>query len=143
MVTFSLYIYLLRTKKNFFKQGAKTFADAKQIASTVSTSSLVKTALYGQDANWGRILSAVGRAGVSSIVPNKVSLSFIPTDGTTPLRLLTLGEPENFDEARASEILAMEDLEIGVDLGIGNEEATMWTCDYSHEYITINADYRT
>jgi glutamate N-acetyltransferase / amino-acid N-acetyltransferase len=54
-----------------------------------------------------------------------------------------LGEPENVDEARASEILAMEDLEIGVELGIGNEDAKMWTCDYSHEYISINADYRT
>ncbi|RIA93861.1 ArgJ family protein [Glomus cerebriforme] len=124
-------------------KGAKTFADAKQIASTISTSSLVKTALYGQDANWGRILCAVGYAGVSSIIPNKVSVSFIPTDGTSPLRLLTLGEPENVDETRASEILAMEDLEISVELGIGNEEAKMWTCDYSHEYITINGQYRT
>ncbi|GBC24348.2 arginine biosynthesis bifunctional protein ArgJ beta chain [Rhizophagus irregularis DAOM 181602=DAOM 197198] len=119
-------------------KGAKTYTDAKQIASTISTSSLVKTALYGQDANWGRILCAVGYAGVSSIIPNKVSVSFIPTDGTTPLRLLNLGEPENVNEERASEILAMEDLEINVDLGIGNEEAKMWTCDYSHEYITIN-----
>ncbi|CAB4392134.1 arginine biosynthesis protein ArgJ [Rhizophagus irregularis] len=124
-------------------KGAKTYTDAKQIASTISTSSLVKTALYGQDANWGRILCAVGYAGVSSIIPNKVSVSFIPTDGTTPLRLLNLGEPENVNEERASEILAMEDLEINVDLGIGNEEAKMWTCDYSHEYITINGHYRT
>jgi len=54
-----------------------------------------------------------------------------------------LGEPENIDENRASEILAMNDLEITVDLGIGNEEAKMWTCDYSHEYITINGQYRT
>ncbi|CAG8611287.1 9081_t:CDS:2 [Funneliformis mosseae] len=124
-------------------KGAKTFADAKQIASTISTSSLVKTALYGQDANWGRILCAVGYAGVSSVIPGKVSVSFVPTDGTAPLRLLTLGEPENVDEARASEILAMEELEISVNLDIGNQEAKMWTCDYSHEYITINADYRT
>jgi len=120
-----------------------TYEEAKQIASSISTSSLVKTALYGQDANWGRILSAAGYAGVQSIEPTKVSVSFVPTDGSAPLQLLIRGEPENVDESRASEILQMEDLEILVDLGIGEQEAVMWTCDFSHEYVTINADYRT
>ncbi|CAJ0829977.1 11839_t:CDS:2 [Entrophospora sp. SA101] len=106
--------------------------EAKKVCSTIATSALVKTALYGQDANWGRILCAVGYSGIQSIIPNKVSVSFIPTDGTTPLKLLTFGEPENVDEARASEILKMEELEINVDLGIGNDEAKMWTCDFIH-----------
>ncbi|RUS32186.1 ArgJ family protein [Jimgerdemannia flammicorona] len=124
-------------------QGANTFEEAKQVASTIATSSLVKTALYGQDANWGRILCAVGYSGVSSIDPTRVSVSFVPTDGSTSLPLLVKGEPENVDEARASEILKMEDLEIRVELGLGKEEAKMWTCDLSHEYISINADYRS
>ncbi|CAJ0906972.1 1079_t:CDS:2 [Entrophospora sp. SA101] len=113
-------------------KGANSYDEAKKVCSTIATSALVKTALYGQDANWGRILCAVGYSGIQSIIPNKVSVSFIPTDGTTPLKLLTFGEPENVDEARASEILKMEELEINVDLGIGNDEAKMWTCDFIH-----------
>ncbi|CAG8433705.1 10415_t:CDS:2 [Diversispora eburnea] len=123
--------------------GVPTFDEAKKVASTIATSALVKTALFGQDANWGRILCAVGYSGVSSIIPNKVSVSFIPIDGSAPLKLLTLGEPENVDEVRALEILKMEELEIRVELGIGNEEAKMWTCDFSYDYVKINADYRT
>ncbi|ORY79979.1 hypothetical protein BCR37DRAFT_394045 [Protomyces lactucae-debilis] len=123
---------------------ASSFADAKKIASTIATSALVKTALYGQDANWGRILCATGYAGVASVVPGKTCVSFIPTDGSPRLALLVDGEPEHVDEARASEILAMEDLAIEVTLGTGaGHEATYWTCDFSHEYVTINGDYRT
>lgn len=122
---------------------ALTFEDAKKVASTIATSSLVKTALYGQDANWGRILCATGYSGVP-VEPFKTNVSFIPTDGSPTLALLVNGEPENVDEARASEILAMEDLEIEVSLGTGGgQEATYWTCDLSFTYISINADYRT
>ncbi|KAL1922105.1 uncharacterized protein VTP21DRAFT_10747 [Calcarisporiella thermophila] len=123
-------------------KGANTFENAKKIASTISTSALVKTALYGQDANWGRILCAVGYSDVP-VDPTRVSVSFVPTDQSPPLKLLVRGEPEAVDEERASEILKMEDLEILVELGQGNEEATMWTCDFSHEYVSINADYRS
>ncbi|TVY87881.1 Arginine biosynthesis bifunctional protein ArgJ 1, mitochondrial, partial [Lachnellula willkommii] len=80
---------------------------------------------------------------VPEIVPEKTSVSFIPTDGSPELKLLVNGEPESVDEARAAEILEHEDLEILVRLGGGKEEAVYWTCDYSHEYITINGDYRT
>jgi len=122
---------------------ALTFEDAKKVASTIATSALVKTALYGQDANWGRILCATGYSGVP-VEPFKTNVSFVPTDGSATLALLINGEPENVDEARASEILAMEDLEIEVSLGTGgNQTATYWTCDLSHEYVTINGDYRT
>lgn len=124
-------------------QDALTIDDARKVASTIATSALVKTALYGQDANWGRILCATGYSGVS-VDPYKTNVSFVPTDGSSTLALLVNGEPENVDESRASEILAMEELEIEVSLGTGGgEEATYWTCDWSHEYITINSDYRS
>ncbi|KAK4459784.1 DNA replication factor C-like protein [Cladorrhinum samala] len=118
---------------------------ARKIASTIARSPLVKTALYGKDANWGRILCATGYSLVSEpgqeindvpeIVPEKTNVSFIPTDGTAELKLLVNGEPEQVDEARAAEILELEDLEILVRLGTGDKQATYWTCDYSHEYI--------
>lgn len=126
---------------------------ARKIASTIARSPLVKTALYGKDANWGRILCATGYSLISEpgnpvnevaeIVPEKTNVSFVPTDGSPELKLLVNGEPEVVDEARAAQILEHEDLEIRVRLGTGNKEATYWTCDYSHEYITINGDYRT
>ncbi|KAM0273242.1 hypothetical protein ACHAQH_008378 [Verticillium albo-atrum] len=126
---------------------------ARKVASTIARSPLVKTALYGRDANWGRILCATGYALISepgqdinevaSIVSEKTNVSFVPTDGSAELKLLVNGEPEMVDEARASEILELEDLEILVKLGTGDKQATYWTCDYSHEYITINGDYRT
>ncbi|KZP01772.1 putative glutamate N-acetyltransferase precursor [Calocera viscosa TUFC12733] len=125
-------------------EGAGTFQDAHIIASAISTSSLVKTALYGEDANWGRILAAVGAAPVSTPPdPQKVSVSFIPADGSEELRLLVAGEPEKVDEVRAKEILKAVDLEIRVVLGQGEESAKYYTCDLSHDYVTINGDYRS
>jgi glutamate N-acetyltransferase/amino-acid N-acetyltransferase len=113
---------------------------ARKIASTIATSPLVKTALYGKDANWGRILCATGYSQISEpglpindvpeIVPEKTSVSFIPTDGSPELKLLVNGEPESVDEVRAAEILEHEDLEILIRLGGGKEEAVYWTCDY-------------
>lgn len=130
-----------------------SYTGARKIASTIARSPLVKTALYGKDANWGRILCATGYSQISEpgmpvtevpeIVPETTSVSFIPSDGSPELKLLVNGEPEAVDEARASEVLALEDVEILVKLGGGKEEAVYWTCDYSHEYITINGDYRT
>jgi glutamate N-acetyltransferase/amino-acid N-acetyltransferase len=124
---------------------AKRYEDAKRVASTIARSPLVKTALYGKDANWGRILCATGYAEfVEGVVPTETSVSFIPTDGTPELKLLVNGEPQNVDEARAAEILEPEDLEIVVKLSEEpGHEAVYWTCDFSHEYITINGDYRT
>ncbi|KAF2854195.1 Arginine biosynthesis bifunctional protein ArgJ beta chain [Plenodomus tracheiphilus IPT5] len=126
---------------------AKTYVDAHRVASTIARSPLVKTALYGKDANWGRILCATGYAGgVTSIKPKETSVSFIPTDGSEELKLLVRGEPEQVDEERAAKILEAEDLEIKVQLSENKaftEEATFWTCDFSHEYVTINGDYRT
>ncbi|KDQ06305.1 hypothetical protein BOTBODRAFT_168156 [Botryobasidium botryosum FD-172 SS1] len=124
-------------------EGAPTYEDAHRIASTISTSALVKCALFGEDANWGRILCAVGYAPVSCVDPTKVSVSFVPSDGSSDLALLVNGEPQAVDEARASQILEKEDLEIRVTLGVGNEGAKYYTCDFSHEYVTINGSYRS
>lgn len=103
---------------------------------------LVKTALYGQDANWGRICASLGHSGID-VDPTKVSVTFVPTDGSNRLELMVKGEPEKVDEDRASEILKMEDLIIEVDLGLGESETKFWTCDLTHEYVTINGDYRS
>lgn len=123
-------------------------AAARKVASTIARSPLVKTALYGRDANWGRILCATGYSLLSepgsgsgsaaadeAVVPEKTNVSFVPTDGSAELKLLVNGEPEAVDEARASEILQAEDLHILVRLGTGDKEAKYWTCDYSHEYM--------
>lgn len=125
---------------------ALLYKDAKLVALTVANSSLVKTAMFGKDANWGRILCAIGYADVSSGSVNTAatSVSFIPTDGSEPLQLLVDGEPEVVDEDRALQILAHEDLEIEINLGTGGgQSALFWTCDLSYEYVSINADYRS
>ncbi|KAH9921699.1 arginine biosynthesis bifunctional protein ArgJ beta chain [Epithele typhae] len=124
--------------------GAPTYEDAHAVASRISTSALVKTALFGEDANWGRILSAAGSISLSKpIDPTRVNVSFIPVDGTPPLALLVNGEPEKVNETRASEIIQQSDLEVKVELGLGMESAQYWTCDFSYEYVRINGDYRT
>ncbi|CAK9442146.1 uncharacterized protein LODBEIA_P58890 [Lodderomyces beijingensis] len=124
-----------------------SYKDAKSIASSVANSSLFKTAMYGKDANWGRILCAIGYANVSngnSVIPSKTSVKFVPVDGSESLQLLKNGEPEKVDEERASQILEDEDLVIEIDLGTGGgQSADFWTCDLSHEYVTINGDYRS
>lgn len=132
-------------------RNALSYEDAHRVASSIARSPLVKTALYGKDANWGRILCAIGYTdGIApgAVVPEKTNVSFVPTANSASkdegvLRLLVDGEPQVVDEARAARLLEDEDLEVVVDLGTGTAEATVWTCDFSHEYVTINGDYRT
>lgn len=128
-------------------KNALSYKDAKQVASTIANSALFKTAMFGRDANWGRILCAIGYSEVAtaqSVVPDRTSVAFVPTDGLLRLQLLVDGEPEAVDEQRAAEILADEDLEIEIDLGTGGgQTAQFWTCDLLHEYVTINGDYRS
>lgn len=134
-------------------RGARTFEDGKAIASSIARSPLVKTALYGKDANWGRILCAIGYTpnlsdATDSVIPARTSVRFVPAPTSQSkdegvLKLLTNGEPETVDEERAARLLQDEDLCIEVDLGTGSEEAKYWFCDFSHEYVTINGDYRT
>jgi len=133
-------------------RNALTENDAKLIASTIARSPLVKCALYGKDANWGRILCAIGYTqGLSSpksVVPASTNVSFMPAENSATkeegvLKLLVDGEPEAVNEERAARLLEDEDLIIDVNLGTGKEESSYWFCDFSHEYVTINGDYRT
>lgn len=122
---------------------ATTYEDAKKVANSISNSPLFKTAMYGEDANWGRILCATGYAG-AEVNPAKTNVSFIPTDGSAELKLLVNGEPQDVDEVRASEILKNEELEVNIDLGTGGgHSCEFWTCDLSHDYVKINGDYRS
>ncbi|CAD6583541.1 MAG: hypothetical protein CYPHOPRED_002388 [Cyphobasidiales sp. Tagirdzhanova-0007] len=125
--------------------GTPTYEDAHHIASVIARSPLVKTAMHGADANWGRILCAVGYSTPSSftIDPLKVSVSFVPSDGSGVLRTLIRGEPQSVDEVKAKRILDLEDIEIQVDLEMGDHSAAYFTCDLSKDYIEINADYRS
>jgi glutamate N-acetyltransferase/amino-acid N-acetyltransferase len=116
--------------------GAATEADAVRIGKSVATSSLVKTALFGEDANWGRILAAAGYSGVD-FQPEKVQIYL----GDLPV--CAGGTGLVFDEAAAKEILAKKDLLITVDMGCGAASASVWTCDLSYDYVKINGSYRT
>ena len=116
--------------------GARTPAEARRAAKTLANSLLVKTALHGGDPNWGRLVAAVGRAGVA----------FDPARATVQIGdtvLFEHGHP--FDEAvpTAAEYLRGVDINIQVGLGVGAYEATVWTCDLSAEYVRINSEYRT
>jgi glutamate N-acetyltransferase/amino-acid N-acetyltransferase len=122
--------------------GAADAAQAHIIAQTIATSPLVKTALAGGDPNWGRILAAAGRAGVA-FDQNCVAL-WIGRSIETPLQLVAQGAPTAYNEVEAAAIFAQPEIAIHLDLGgRGQGEATVWTCDLTHEYVTINADYRT
>jgi glutamate N-acetyltransferase / amino-acid N-acetyltransferase len=96
----------------------------------------VKTAIYGIDANWGRVLAAVGRSGIL-VDPQKLALWF------GDVQLVAEGAPLSYAEADAHAALTGEEIRITVELGLGDESATVWTCDFSHEYVSINAEYRT
>ena len=121
--------------------GAMDARAAHAIAETVSTSPLVKTALAGGDPNWGRVLAAAGRAGVE-LDQARLSLD-IANPGQQRLQLVKDGSPTTYPEAVATAIFARPEILIYLDLGQGPAEDTMWTTDLTHDYVTINADYRT
>jgi glutamate N-acetyltransferase/amino-acid N-acetyltransferase len=118
--------------------GAESRAEARAVGSTVAHSPLVKTAVYGGDPNWGRILAAVGRAPVADLDVATVEIAL----GEIPL--VAYGEPvAGFDEAAAAEVMQRDRVRIGIGLGRGGASDTVWTSDLSHDYVTINADYRS
>ncbi|MDA0373850.1 MAG: bifunctional glutamate N-acetyltransferase/amino-acid acetyltransferase ArgJ [Planctomycetota bacterium] len=118
-------------------RGAASEADASHVGRTIATSPLTKTAVAGRDPNWGRILSAAGRAGV----PIDVAKARVWIGSTT---LYEDGRPFPDREPEASRHLAEErEVTLGVDLGVGEEGADVWTCDLTADYVRINADYRT
>jgi glutamate N-acetyltransferase / amino-acid N-acetyltransferase len=120
--------------------GAKTDNDAKLMCKSILTSSLVKTAFFGEDANWGRIMCAIGYSG-AELDPSTVSLRLQSRYGS--IRLLENGVPLNFNEEIASEILKAYTIDIIVDLLDGEGQSKGWGCDMSYEYVRINGDYRS
>lgn len=120
--------------------GAKTVQDAKTMAKSVVTSNLVKTAMYGEDANWGRVLCAMGYSGVK-FDTKKVNIVYHSAKGS--IDLMIEGSPIVFDEQKASEILSEKEIIVEIKIQEGNEKATAWGCDLSHEYVSINGDYRS
>jgi len=117
--------------------GAESDRSAHRIALSIANSPLVKTAIAGEDANWGRVVMAVGKAGE----PAERDLLAIRFGDTQVARegLAVTG----YDETPVAAHLKGRDIEIGVDLGLGDGAATVWTCDLTHGYISINADYRS
>lgn len=117
--------------------GAATHGDAWLAARTICNSPLVKTAIHGGDPNWGRLVAAAGRSGAAfDINTTSVSIGDVP--------LFVKGVPHDDNAPKAADLLMQKTISITVDLGLGgNHAATMWTCDFSAEYVKINAEYRT
>jgi len=118
--------------------GGATERQAHRVGDAIACSPLVKTAIHGNDPNWGRILAAAGYSG-EAIEPDRVGLWF----GDGDVQLLDRGLPVAFDAAHASALLKEDPAIIHLDLGLGDESAVVWTCDLSAEYVRINADYTT
>jgi glutamate N-acetyltransferase/amino-acid N-acetyltransferase len=116
--------------------GAADDAAAARIAMTIANSPLVKTALFGNDPNWGRILAAAGRAGVG-FNPHSVSLDL------AGIPVVREGEPVEFDKAAASAAMKTDEVVINLTLSEGEGHTVAWTCDFSYDYVRINADYTT
>lgn len=118
--------------------GAASDADARTVAETIAHSPLVKTALFASDPNWGRILAAVGRAPVASLDVSRVDIwlddvQIVKGGGVAP----------DYAEARGAAVMAQGDISIRVALGEGPGTSILWTCDFSYDYVRINAEYRT
>ncbi len=126
-------------------EGAVDDAEAHQVANSIAKSPLVKTAFFGHDANWGRILCAVGYSG-ATVDPTKAHLFIAagqPEAGNAELQLVDAGTPTAYAEEDASAIFAESEISVRVSLGLGDGSATVWTCDLSYDYVSINAEYRT
>jgi glutamate N-acetyltransferase / amino-acid N-acetyltransferase len=119
--------------------GAASEKDARALAKAVISSSLVKTALFGSDANWGRVLCALGYTE-AAMDPSKVNLAF--ESGHGYLQVCKDGGPLPFSEEKAKSVLSDTEVAILVDLRLGEATATAWGCDLSYEYVRINGDYR-
>lgn len=118
--------------------GGSDEAECVQVAYTVAESPLVKTALFASDPNWGRILAAIGRAGLADLDVSRISVTIngvlIAENG---------GRSPHYTEQQGIEAMAPEEITIAIALGRGAAQATVWTTDLSHDYVTINAEYRT
>ena len=120
--------------------GAADLATAKVVAKSVICSALTKAAMFGADANWGRVLCAIGYSGANVDV-TKIDVAFASKAGE--IKVCENGAGVDFSEDKAKEILLCDEIEILVDLGMGDVESTAWGCDLTYEYVKINGDYRT
>ena len=118
-------------------EGAHSDKAAKRIALSIANSPLVKTAVAGEDANWGRVVMAVGKAGEKAD-RDRLAIWF----AGTRVAHRGLRDPD-YDEAAMSAYMRQAELEVGVDVGVGSDAAVMWTCDLTHGYVSINGDYRS
>jgi glutamate N-acetyltransferase/amino-acid N-acetyltransferase len=127
--------------------GAVDEDQAHVVADSIARSPLVKTAVHGGDPNWGRVLCAAGYSG-AAIDPDKLSLTFGPAIGpgehdSPAVQVVAHGLPTSYDERAAAATLLGDPVLITLDLGLGDARATVWTCDFSAEYVEINAHYTT
>ena len=120
--------------------GADTLEAAKISAKSVITSSLFKAAMFGADANWGRVLCAIGYSGADVDV-NKIDVEFTSSKGTVEVCKNGAGIP--FSEEKAKEILLQKEIDIVIALNDGEYDSTAWGCDLTYDYVKINGDYRT
>ena len=120
--------------------GGKTDEIAKKVAKSVICSSLTKAAMFGADANWGRVLCAIGYSGANVDI-EKINVSFESAKGT--IEVCHNGAGVDFSEEKAKEILLESEIDILIDLNDGDFDATAWGCDLTYEYVKINGDYRT
>jgi glutamate N-acetyltransferase/amino-acid N-acetyltransferase len=116
--------------------GARSDADAKAVCQAIANSPLVKTAFFGGDANWGRVLAAAGYSG-AELVPEKTALEFCG------VKVLERGGRTAYLEDDVAERMKAKDVTVRIDLGLGDGAWTYWTCDFSYDYVKINAAYRT
>ncbi len=116
--------------------GALDDADAKKAAMAVANSNLVKTAFFGEDANWGRVVAAVGYSG-AEVDPKKIDVYYGDE------KLIDGGSIAAYNSARVNAVLKAKDIKVTINLNIGNGSARVWTCDFSYDYVKINAEYHT
>jgi len=119
---------------------APTVEDARKAARSITTSALVKTAIFGEDANWGRVIAAVGNSG-AHFDPERIDMYMESAGGKE--QMMQQGMGLAFSEETAKKILSEKDIIFVVDLQLGSAAATAWTCDFSYDYVKINADYRS
>ena len=117
--------------------GSKSKKSAKIIAFSIANSPLVKTAIAGEDANWGRIIMAVGKSGQPAN-RDKIKI-YIGDEQVTQNGMVY----KNYSELRATEHLKQDNIFLEIDVGVGKSSSTVYTCDLTHKYIDINADYRS
>lgn len=117
-------------------KGAKSFADAKTVGMAIANSPLVKTAFFGEDPNWGRVICAVGYSG-ADMVPEKTVVKF------SGITIFANGTGATYDEKALAHVMKEKDIVIDIELNMGQEDATVWSCDLSYEYVKINGEYHT